>query len=304
MLESTFNMSKRELYYVSNNIGKHYKKIIIKKKSGENRTLYAPDKKLKYIHRIILKEFLSDYKISACATAYHKGAQLVDNALPHINKKYLLKLDIKDFFPSIMFGRVYKLFYSKFPEEYAKLFAELCCYDDCLVQGAPTSPAVSNIVMLNFDNELEAWCKSNFISYTRYCDDITLSSDEPLVSAYHYVKKLLNKNGFEVNKKKTRFIKHTHGQYVTGIVVNEHLQVTREYRRKLRQDLYYLYKFGARDVILKNKLDDYILGKTTLNAKYMQSLMGRINFVLQVDPDNKEFKEEKTKLINYMNIRI
>ena len=86
--------------------------------------------------------------------------------------------------------------------------------------------------------------------------------------------------------------------------MNEKPQVSKAYRRKLRQELHYLYKFGARDVIIHNQLHEYILGDTTLNAKYMQHLMGKINFVLQIDPQNREFLAEREKLKNYINIRI
>lgn len=247
------------------------------------------------MQRIILNEFLSEYRISKCATAYHKGSTLVSNAKPHMNKKYILKLDIEDFFGSISYGRVYKMFSNHFPSKYAKLFAELCCYNDKLVQGAPTSPSISNIIMLDFDNMVESYCKKNNISYTRYCDDITLSSDFSLNNAYHKIKKELQKTGFELNKRKTHFVKNTHQQRITGIVVNEKIQTPIEYRKKLRQELYYLYKFGANNVILKNNYTDYISNGATLNEKYINSLLGKINYILQIDPCNSEFiKARKT----------
>lgn len=299
-LEKIFNMSEKEIYYVSNNISKHYKKSSVPKKNGKARTIYIPDEKLKYMQRVILNEFLTEYKISECAAAYHKGSTLLSNAQPHLNKKYILKLDIKDFFGSIAFGRVYKMFLNHYPAKYAKLFAELCCVNDTLVQGAPTSPYISNIIMLDFDMEIEEYCKANNLSYTRYCDDITVSSDYPLNSAYHKIKKELMKNGFELNKRKTHFVKHTHQQRVTGIVVNEKLQVPIEYRKKLRQELYYLYKFGAGDVILRNGYTDFIENGRTLDEKYINSLSGKINYVLQIDPDNKEFIKEKEKISKYL----
>lgn len=298
-LAKEFNMSEREIYYVSNNISKHYKKAIIPKKNGKARTLYMPNEKLKYIQKIILKEYLQEYKISNCATAYHKGATLVSNATPHHKKKYILKLDIKDFFKSITFSRVYKMFSNHFPVKYAKLFAELCCFNDKLVQGAPTSPCISNIIMFDFDNEIEEYCLNNNISYTRYCDDITLSSNSNLNAAYYKIKKELQKNGFELNSRKTHFVKHTHQQNVTGIVVNEKIQVPVEYRKKLRQDLYYLHKFGANNVILRNNYTDFILEGNILDEKYINSLLGKVNYVLQIDPENKTFLKEKEKLCNY-----
>lgn len=295
-----FNMSEKEIYYVSNNISAHYKKVEIPKKTHGVRTIYIPCEKLMHMQRIILNEFLCEYRISKSATAYHKGSLLTLNAKPHLNKKYILKLDIKDFFSNITYGRVYHMFLSHFPVRYAKLFAELCCYNDKLIQGAPTSPAISNIIMLDFDNSVEHYCKDNGISYTRYCDDITLSSDIPLNTAYHKIKKELYKYGFELNTSKTHFVKNTHQQRVTGIVVNEKLQVPVEYRRKLRQELYYFYKFGAEDVILRNNYTDYISDGKALSEKYIHSLLGRVNYILQIDPHNTEFLSEKQKLQNYI----
>lgn len=102
------------------------------------------------------------------------------------------------------------MFFEHFPVKYAKLFTELCCYNDKLVQGAPTSPAISNIIMLDFDNRVESYCKENNISYTRYCDDITLSADFSLDRTYHRIKKELQKAGFKLNKRKNSFCKkHT-----------------------------------------------------------------------------------------------
>ena len=299
-LTDIFNMREKEIYYVSNHISKHYKRVEIPKKTKGVRILYIPSKKLMYMQRIILNAFLSEYRISECATAYHKGSTLVSNAQPHRNKKYVLKLDIEDFFGSITYGRVYKMFFEHFPVKYAKLFTELCCYNDKLVQGAPTSPAISNIIMLDFDNRVESYCKENNISYTRYCDDITLSADFSLERTYHRIKKELQKAGFKLNKRKTHFVKNTHQQRITGVVVNEKIQVPIEYRKKLRQELYYLYRFGANNVILKNNYTDYISNGNTLDVKYINSLLGRINYVLQIDPDNNEFAKEKEKLCNYI----
>ncbi len=298
-LTQIFNMSEKEIYYVSNHIAKHYTKAEIPKKNSGTRILYIPNDKLKYMQRVILNEFLSEYRISKCATAYHQGANLLANAKPHLKKKFILKLDIQDFFGSITFGRIYKMFSAHFPNQYAKLFAELCCYKDKLVQGAPTSSAISNIIMFDFDNKIEEYCLNNNISYTRYCDDITLSSNSNLNAAYYKIKKELQKNGFELNSRKTHFVKYTHQQNVTGLVVNEKIQVPIEYRRKLKQELYYLHKFGANNVIFRNNYTDFIDNGNTLNEKYINTLLGKVNYVLQINPKDTMFLKEKEKLCNY-----
>ncbi|MDD6728355.1 MAG: retron St85 family RNA-directed DNA polymerase [Eubacteriales bacterium] len=279
----------RELYYISNNASKFYNKIEIPKKKGGIRIIYAPQDKLKYCQQFIVKNYLDDYTVSKYATAYHKGASILSNALPHTNRKNILKLDIKNFFDSIDFVKVYNVFYEHYPQDVSKLFAELCCYKDRLVQGSPASPTLSNLVMRRFDNALGKWCDERNISYTRYCDDLTFSSNDDLHIAYHKAKRMLYNMGFELNGRKTHFVNSNYQQNVTGVVVNEKPQVSSDYRRKLRQEIFYCRKFGVENHMSHSGID-------ADKDDYLKSLVGKVNYVLTINPDDKEMQEYKLLL--------
>ena len=136
--------------------------------------------------------------ISRYAKAYRFGSTTLKNAKPHIGKKAVLKLDILHFFDSVRYSDVKD---KVFPEEiYAEniriLLAMLCYYKDFLPQGAPTSPAITNILMYEFDELVGQWCRDRAISYTRYCDDMTFSGDFDPSEVIRFVKLELKKIGF------------------------------------------------------------------------------------------------------------
>ena len=146
----------KKLYSISNNIENNYKVFIIKKSNGSFRKIYEPNGTLKYIQRQILKNILENKKVSKYATAYQKGKSLKDNAIIHIGKKIILKLDIKNYFDSISFYSIYDSCFSikYFPKGIGMLLTYLCTYNGYLPQGAPTSAYISNLVMKDFDDEL------------------------------------------------------------------------------------------------------------------------------------------------------
>lgn len=277
-----------KLYSISNRIENNYKVYKIKKRNGKYRTIYNPNPTLKYIQRQILNNILNNKSISKYAKAYHKGITLVDNALPHINKKIILKLDVKDFFNNINFNDVYNSCFSieYFPKSIGMLLTYLCTYNGYIPQGAPTSAYISNLVMKEFDNKIGEWCEDNNISYTRYSDDMTFSGDFNPKIIIIKVRQMLNKIGLQLNDEKINVISKSSSQIVTGIVVNEKLQINSKYRSTIRKEVYYISKYGIDSHIKRIK---YKLGKD----KYLNNLYGRIIFVLQVNKNDKEFIKYK-----------
>ncbi len=290
-LADVLRISRKDLFALTNGCNERYLDFDIKKKNGGKRHISVPDPFLVSVQRDILSLFLNHFEISKYATAYHKGARLRDNALPHCGKKNVLKMDIVDFFGSINFLMIRSCVFNArtFPDNIGTMLSTLCCRNDCLPQGAPTSPTISNIVMKRFDDYLGSWCEERGVAYTRYCDDLTFSGDCDLYRVYSKAKKLLENMGFEVNEKKTAFLGENVQQRVTGVVVNEKPSVSREERRKLRQELYYFYKFGD-----KKAMEKY--GSDMSKSDYFRHLYARIAYVLQIDPDNAEFVAEKKKM--------
>ena len=284
-----------KLYSISNNIDNNYRIYKIKKRNGKLRTIYEPNSTLKHIQKQILKNVLEEKHISSFAKAYHKGVSLKDNALVHVNKKIILKLDIKNFFDNISFYQVYN---SCFPIEYypksvGMILTYLCTYDGHLTQGSPTSSYISNLVMRDFDEEIGNYCVNNNISYSRYSDDMTFSGDFDVSELIIKVRKMLLKLGFELNKDKISIINKSRSQNVTGLVVNEKVQVCKKYRNKIRQEIYYIKKFGIESHLKK-------INSSLTKEDYIKKLLGRILYVLQIDENNKEFLEYK-KYIKFLN---
>ena len=278
----------KTIYSISNNIEKNYKIYKIKKRNGKYRTIYEPNSILKQIQKQILINILNNKSISKYAKAYHKGIQLKDNAIFHINKEIILKLDIENFFENISFLDIYNSCFpiEYFPKSVGMILTYLCTYNNHLTQGSPTSPYISNLVMKEFDEELGNWCNLRNISYTRYSDDMTFSGQFNPSELIVKVRKMLYKLGLSLNNDKIHIIHKSSRQNVTGIVVNEKMQVNIKYRNKIRQEIYYIKKFGLSSHL--KKCDINIKPK-----KYLNGLYGRILYVLQINETDKEFIKYK-----------
>lgn len=299
-LAGVLHLRHRDLFRVLRNANRYYVPATLKKKNGGIRRIHAPMVTLKETQRYILTEILDFLPISIYAKAYRKGSHLTDNANPHCRKRFLLKMDLQDFFPSIRFDQVLRTAFHSgyFPRHIGAMLTTLCCFEDVLPQGAPTSPALSNVVMRHFDDVFGAYCERQGLSYTRYCDDITVSGDKPLYAAYAKARALLEKEGFTVNEKKTRFVTNANRQTVTGLTVNEAPHVPREYRRALRQELHYLFTYGPIDAIVRGgRTEFYSKDDPEYQAmRYLDSLEGRVQYVLSAQPDAYYWLEARAKL--------
>ncbi|MBE6601752.1 MAG: RNA-directed DNA polymerase [Ruminococcaceae bacterium] len=286
-IEQDLGFSAKTLYGLSNRLEKHYHTVYVPKSDGTKRKLSVPDLILKLVQKSIADNILVQYPISRYAKAYKVGSNVQKNAHPHVGKKKLLKLDIEGFFDHILYSQVKDIvFYQeKYAEPIRILLTMLCYYHDSLPQGAPTSPAITNIIMYDFDETVGAFCDSKNIAYTRYCDDMTFSGDFSEKEMIGFVKNELSKLGLHLKKRKTAVIPATKCQCVTGIVVNEKMNLTKDYKKKIRQEMYFIKKFGLDGHLKKMGVSD--------KEQYLLSLKGRIAYVLQTIPNNDEFTEYK-----------
>ena len=285
----------RRLYTLSNNIEHYYKKYEIPKRNGDKRVIYEPNYDLKRIQKNILNNVLSGFKVSKYAMAYVKGMSVKDNVLPHVNKKVILKLDIKDFFNSISFIDIYnKVFLEEyFPKQVRMVLTYLCTYNEFLPQGAPTSAYISNLIMRDFDEEIGSFCENNNISYTRYSDDMTFSGDFDVKKVIYKVKDELKKMGMQLNYDKVHVIYDNMSQQVTGVTVNEKPQVLKFKRRRIRQEVYYIKKYGLESHLKRLNIKD--------GFSYLCSLLGKINFVLMINGDDSEFIKYRDFVLKEVN---
>ena len=286
-IEQDLGFPAKTLYGLSNNLDKHYHNVFIPKSDGSKRKLSVPDLILKRVQRAIADNLLVQYPISKHATAYKTGGSVQRNAVAHVGKKKLLKLDIEGFFDNILYSQVKdKVFCeNKYSEPIRILLTMLCYHKESLPQGAPTSPAITNIIMYDFDERVGGFCDQRKIAYTRYCDDMTFSGDFDVAEVISFVRDELKKLGLFLKNRKTAVIVGNKRQTVTGIVVNEKLNIAKEYKKKIRQEMYYLKKFGIDEHMHRS-------GEADKEA-YINSLAGRISYVLQTTPDDTEFKAYK-----------
>lgn len=293
-----------------------YRRIEIAKQNGGLRVLYAPDEELKWVQRRLLA-LLSDVDLPACATGYRRGMSLRDGAAPHLGHPLLVKLDIEAFFDRISVRQLFDAIDNAlrglprfgvhladydaedplgnhYNNELSYFFTKLCTREGKLPQGAPTSPFLSNLVFAPLDREIQSYCEQRHVVYTRYSDDMTFSGN-----AFHpealmnFVSCLLKRHGFRLNRAKTVVAGAGSRHRVTGVLVNEKLQVDAAFRRKIRQEMYYIQKFGVRAHLLKQNDENYVRNGRVYQKKYLDSLLGRIGFVLQINPHDGEFQNYK-----------
>ncbi|MBE6308530.1 MAG: RNA-directed DNA polymerase [Bacteroidales bacterium] len=265
-----------------------YKEYSIPKRNGDRRIIHEPLPSLKEIQTWILKYILNPGAkifVSSVAKAYIPKQSVRDNARFHKRQKYVLCLDLKDFFDSISFQQVFSVFRNMgYSKALATLLSNICILNNSLPQGAPTSPMLSNMVFKYYDDKIFDYCKSRNIRYTRYADDLTFSGDFNCKAVVSFIRKVLSKTSFAINDNKTKFVSRGNRQEVTGVVVNEKLQTAAIYRKKIRQEVYYIIKFGV------DKHLEAIEWKRPI-IEYLHHLLGRINFTLTINKNDSEMRK-------------
>lgn len=267
-----------------------YRDFEVAKKNGSKRFISEPLPSLKEIQIWILRNILYKMPISPFAKAYRPTVTLLENLRFHKNQSKVFTLDLENFFPSIHVEAVEKVFvqlgYSKI---ISKLLSQLCTRNGTLPQGAPTSPYLSNLVFKDADATIAAHCKRYKIHFTRYADDMSFSGDFDENELLQKVTETVEKMGFRINAKKTKLMILGMRQIVTGVVVNQKPQVIFQKRNQLRQALYYIQKYG---------FEEHRQYKEINQKNYLEHLLGKINFVLQINPKDTEFIKYKALLFD------
>lgn len=292
-LAITLGLNEAEIYKISNgNSNNFYTTFSIPKAKKGQRVIRAPLPNLKLIQEWVLKEILYHLKPSQFCKSYQKNYSLIDNARFHRNQDILVKLDINNFFDNISHHQIYSIFKEiGYNSHVATVFTRFCVINNTkstgIPQGAPTSPMLSNLVLKTFDEKISEFCLQNKIRYTRYADDLSFSGTFKPHILIKKVEKLLYRHGFQLNNRKHRVLRKNKRQIVTGIVVNEKFQAPRKYRKKIRLEVYFL----AKD---ENEHFKRLQIETRESKKlYLQSLVGKINYVLLVNKNDENFKDYK-----------
>ena len=280
----------------------HYHRFKVPKRNGTFRDISSPKDYLRWMQCRLKKDIFEKLPLTKSATAYKKGGSVINNASPHLNKKVVVKMDLKDFFFSISFARVRGYMHSLgYSSGIATVLALICC--DCqreiidykgkkyfvaksrrrLQQGAITSPILSNLIATHMDKRISALIKScdQDASYTRYADDITFSTNAenpPIRALLAAVNQIVTEEGFEVHPQKTKVMRKGSCKEVTGIVVNEYSNVSRRRVRSFRAYLHHVSKHGIETAVWE--------GATGKNS--IQKAIGFASFVHQVRGDKGE----------------
>ena len=257
-------MSEERLIYLLYRVNPYsYRTFKLSKRSGGLRDISAPPWPLKVLQRRLSNILNSVYDPPRAVHGFVPGRSIVSNAQTHVGKRWILNIDLKDFFPSIHFGRVQGLFSGKrynLPSEVSLVLAQICTHNAQLPQGAPTSPIISNMICNSMDYRLAKLARELRCNYSRYADDISFSTNQsqfpqelaikgPDWSADSVVigsqlNRLISGCGFVVNGEKKRLQVLDAHQEVTGLTVNQFPNVSRKYVRQIRAMLHAWGKFG------------------------------------------------------------
>ncbi|MFN8683594.1 reverse transcriptase domain-containing protein [Paracoccus sp. P2] len=264
---------RRKFVYIAYGLapGARYKEFTIPKKSGGTRRICAPRIALLRLQRDVLRLLENDYRPRAHVHGFVGGHQrsIVSNARQHIGKRWVLNIDLEDYFETIHFGRVRGRLMAppyNYPEEIAQFIAHIACFQaekevdgsrrttHVLMPGGALSPILANIVSDKLDAELSRLCRQIGCTYTRYADDITISSNRRTFPApvgrfanpdthHDFIlsdsfQQIIEDNGFRINHAKTRLLGRAFQQEVTGLVVNEKVNVKRRFVRDVRAMLH------------------------------------------------------------------
>jgi len=298
-------MEHRNLRQLVKSASSYYKYFAIKKRRGGLRRIMSPYSELRDVQTWIKENILDKIELPNCVKAFVKGRNIMENAKMHEGRKYILKVDITNFFESIGVRQVYVAFrkmgydrsvaawlanlctakiedykYEQLEdqEEIQKLFNDLYHKSEpFLVQGAPTSPGLANIICNRMDKRMMGLANKHGFTYSRYADDMTFSADKkdrlPKVSM---IRKIVKTEGFHLNEEKIELLHEGNRQIVTGLLVDNHVRVPGRYKKDIKRHIHFCLKYGGREHFHR-----IAPGK----AFGKEWLAGRIRYIHSVEPE-------------------
>lgn len=270
-LSHALRLPKEVILKFSFNNDKYYHRVEMKKKTGGIRHIESPLRELKAIQRWVLRTILDKLSPSVYAKGFVRGKSILDNAKPHEGNQYVLNLDLQDFFTNVKASHVYTLFKNiGYNNNIAFILTSFCTKGGYLPQGAPTSPALSNLVCLRLDHRISTYCKKRALTYTRYADDLCISGNKILIlqKASYLIKDIICNEGFIINSKKEKFLGPKVRREVTGLTVTPKITISKKnyciYRKRI-----------------------YVLVRNNIPNKY-EIIEGILSFVKSIDKDKEK----------------
>jgi RNA-directed DNA polymerase len=217
------HVSKYTLYQLSAHSEQYYKTFTIPKKSGKDRVISQPSKKLKGLQSWILVNILNKLKVSDSCKGFEKGSSILSNAEPHRGANSVLNMDLLDFFPNVKRERVFNIFKSiGYDNAISVILTNLCVYENSLPQGGPCSPKLANLSAWQLDVRIQGFVGKRGVIYTRYADDLSFSglSSIKVTQIIPMIKKIIEDENFTINYSKTRVAGSSRTKLVTGLVIS------------------------------------------------------------------------------------
>ncbi|MDW3038324.1 MULTISPECIES: reverse transcriptase family protein [Bacillus cereus group] len=303
-LALTLDIPYIQIREIIRNRRKYYGLFKISKKVKGYREIRCPQNTLKDIQHWILYSILAKVRTHESCIGFKKGDSIKKNATIHLGQPAILKLDLYRFFDMVTEKQVYNVFKSlgyhpnlavdlaklctvtETGEYVQKLYQDTCptnfIYHDhpFLPQGAPSSPALANLVLYRLDVRLKGLADFLGVQYTRYADDITFSGEDDRLPKISLIDKIVRDEGFYLNHSKILLRKKGQQQKVTGLIVSgTSLRVPRKYKRDIWKHLLFLKKRGVKEHL------EYIKNKSGSNkSAYRDWLLGKIMFVKSIEP--------------------
>lgn len=279
------------VFGITNSAHAFYRSFNVRKANGGNRRIDAPLPTALLAQRWILSNILEKKECHPAAKAYVKGQSIRTNARFHRAQKYVLKVDVSNFFGSIKEYHIYEIFRGfGYTKPVSTGLSKICCLNGSLPQGAATSGYLSNILLSEFDDQMLKFCRDRNLRYTRYADDIAISGDkidrDEMIEA---ISSLFKPLSLRINHGKTKLIPQSGRQKIAGVVVNDKLSVQKDYRRGIRQAHYFIMKHGifghARFVKEKDP------------KALLERIIGQISHTLFIRKDDADLMSMKNDLL-------
>ena len=255
-----------------------YKRYFIMQKGSKRREIFHPSKELKTLQYWVVNNIFKKFKISEFSTAYNRGCSIKENAIIHRESNYILHTDIKNFFNRINeahIDRLFKIYSTPLNKQDIELIKKIVLYENRLVIGSVSAPYISNCIMCEFDYELHnALAKEFNIKYTRYADDLVISSSEYIpISIIDIIDKYLGIYSFERNIDKTYFMNKKSRRIVTGVTIDNNENTLSLGSRNYKKIKKLIYNYLVKNTGDEEKIRGYLSYLRNINEDRYYSLM-------------------------------
>ncbi len=261
-----------------------YREYTVPKRTEGERTIHHPSPELKFLQRWIVRNVLSHLPVHAAATAYKEGSSVKANASAHLTQRFLLKIDFRDFFPSILSDDVKHLLNQipgerlQLTEEDKDLVTQIVCRNGRLTIGAPSSPFVSNALLYPLDSKISEFCADIGVIYSRYADDCYFSTNTPdiLTRVHSNTEQILTElthPSLTINRDKTVFTSKKRRRVVTGVVLTSdgRLSVGRKKKREISA-MMHRFKLGQLEPDAVSYLKGYLAYVSSIEPEFISRL--------------------------------